>query len=484
MSLSQFWATIRAAWLKIVLMVVVATSITFALALQEPKQYTAKARVMLNIDNDDPNQFSALKRGMAAPYIGSEMRLVNDDTVTRAVVARLGWADNPQVQTTWAADTGGIGDVASWAARQIAQNVTVQQLEDSAILEIYYSSSSLDATKQIVGLVRAAYIEQSLRLRADAARRAAAWNRDQAARALATLQAAEAARAQFVTANAIPLDTPAGGLDYLAQLSTLATTTGHIPGSDAPAVNPTANTLRRKLDTLDGQLAVLRLRGEANPATVAIAADRAATAQQLAHETAVTQGGPDATAGQIGLVRAQRDSDYLAARLRLLDRAPLYNRLATMDRDIVLKTTRYNAAAARVASFDSVAAAPSGINVIGDVIASDDPTFPNIPLMTGIAAGATLALAIAFAVLAELGRRQVRGAEDLRFFVGAPVLAVIADTPPTRWGALARRGRSLARRWESLARRGESLARRLATLGRWRSRRDSNPRYRLPSTAV
>lgn len=439
MSLTQFWATIRAAWLKIALMVVVATSITFALAEQQPKQYTAKARVMLNIDNSDPNQYSALKRGMGAAYIGSEIKLVTDDAVMRNVVGKLGWANSPQVQTAWEAQTGGVGDVTTWAATQLAQSVQVGQLEDSAILEIYYTSTSLDAAKAIVGLIRAAFIEESQRLRADAARRAAAWNRTQSAKALATVQAAEAARAAFARDNGIALDTPAGGLDYQAHLATLTLTTDALAtGARAAAVvDPTAATLTRKLNALDAEIAVLKLRGEAHPATVALEAARATIAQQLAHENAVTLSGPDATPGQIGLVREQRDRDYLAARLRLLDRAPLYDRLEAMDRDIALKTIRYNAAAARVANFDAVAAAPSGLNVIGDVIASDDPTYPNIPVMVGIAAGATLALAIALAVLAELGRRQVRSAEDLRFFVDAPVLAVIADDPPPRWASRA-----------------------------------------------
>ena len=466
MSLNQFWMAIRAAWLKIVLMVVVATSVAFALALQQPKLYTAKARVMLNIDNPDPTQFSMFKRDMAQAYIGSEMRLVNDDAVTRDVVTRLGWPDNPQVQSAWEAETGGTGDVTAWAAHAIAQNINVDLLEDSSILEIYYTAESVDAAKAIVSLVRTAYIDESQRLRADAARRAAAWNRTQSAKALAVLQAAEAARAVFVRDNGIAVDTPAGGLDYQAQLTTLNSATGPFVAGNAaaPADNPVADTLNRKLNSLDAEIAVLKLRGEANPTTVALEAERTTTAQQLARENAVTQSGPDATPGQIGLVREQRDRDYLAARLHLLDRAPLYDRLAQFDRDIALKTSRYNAASEHVASFDAVAAAPAGLKVIGDVIASDDPTYPNIPVMTGIAAGASLALAIAFALLAELGRRQVRDVEDLLFVTNAPVLAVIAGKP---------------------AARRRPLAQRLASIGwwpRWRRRRDSNQRmYGVPS---
>ena len=448
MSLTQFWATILAAWLKIALMVVVAAAVAAVLASEQPKQYTAKARVMLDLDNQDPNQFSALKRDSAAAYIGSEVRLVADQAVTRDVVTKLGWPDNAQVQTAWQAETGGVGDITAWAASKIAQNVFAAQLEDSDIVEIYYSSSSLDAAKQIVAMIRTAFIDEAQRLRADAARRAAAWNRTKAAQALDILRAAEAARATFVTANQIAIDAPTGGLDYEVQQQAFnaVANTMTAEGAAAAAINPTADTLERKLNSLDAEIAVLRLRGEENPATVSLEAERATVAQQLAREKAVSTNGPAATADQIGLVRAQRDSDYLAARLHLLQRSPLYDKLATMDRDIALKTSRYNAAVARVTNFETIADAPPGLKVIGDVIASDDPSYPDIPLMTGVAAGAALLLGIAFALLAELGRRQVRGAEDLRFVTGAPVLAVItADAPAARWSPRALAGRLRAR---------------------------------------
>ncbi len=441
MSLAQLWATLRAAWLRIALMVVVAASVAFALASALPKQYSAKARVMLNIDNTDPNQFSALRRGMADGYIGTEMRLVADDAVTRDTVTRLGWPDSPPVISAWQDATGGTGDVAAWAAHQIAGNIGVQQLEDSAIIEIYFSSSSLEAAKQIVAVIRSAYIDQSQKLRAAAARRASAWNRTQAARALTAVQTAETARAAFVTANRIAVDTPVGGLDYQAQQTALmqAATNGNASLPAAPA-DGTVDRLKRQLDTLDGEIAVLRLRGEANPATVALEAQRESTAQQIEREKAVVLSGPSATVGQIGLVRAQRDADYLKARLNLIDRAPLYDELARFDRDVAMKVKLYNAAVARVADFDQVAAAPSGLRVIGDVIASDDPTYPNVPGLTALAAGASLALGVAIAVLAELGRRQVRGVEDLAFATGAPVLAIIArGAPAGRWRSVSKR---------------------------------------------
>ncbi len=434
MSLAQVMATLRAAWLQIAMMVIVAVGVAAVVVADEPKQYTAKARVMLNLQNTDPSRYSVAKKGIAAGYIGTEMRLMADDAVTRQVVTNLGWPDNPQVIAAWQASTGGAGDVTTWAAHRIAANMGPRQLEDSSIIEINYSSSTREAAMEIVALIRTAYIDQSQRLRVEAARRASAWNRTEAANALKVVQAAEAARAAFVTANGIAVDSPEGGLEYQAQVQALRSSLA-TDGADAGAntrFNPSADRLAQRLDALDAQIAVLRLRGEANPATVLLQAQRAATAQELAREKAVAAGGAGVTGGTIGLVRAQRDADYLKARLAVIQSAPLYDRLAQLNRDVKLKTARYQAAIERVANFDSVAATPSGIRVVGDVIASPDPSFPVIPLIIGIAAGTSFALAVTFALIAELTRQQVRGVADLAATVAAPVLAVIADAPAAR----------------------------------------------------
>ncbi len=406
---------------------------------------------MLDIGNEDPSQYSVLARGMAAGYIGSQMRLVTDEGVLREVVEKLGWPQNPQVIAAWEAATGGVGDVTKWAASQLQPSVGVQPLEDSSILEIYYGATSLDAAKQVVALIRTAYIDENGRLRAEAARRAAAWNRTQATRALAELRAAEAARAAFVTENRIPVDTPRGGLEYQEHMQALMDSARRLPLPTTTG-DGAAGALKRRLDTIDAELAVPQERGEQNPMTLSLRLQRASVAQQYERELAVARAGSDAPSALIGLVRQQRDADYLKTRLNLLDRAPLYDRLATLDRDIAMKAAHYEAIAAHVANFESTAAAPSGLRVIGDVIAKDEPSYPNIPLMVAIAAASSLAFAVALTLVSELHRRQVRSAEDLLQSTDAPILAVIPPAPRQRGR------RRFGVRWPRLGRRSPSFA--------------------------
>lgn len=432
MSIAQLLSILRASRWSILLMALACIGTAYLFADSLPKQYTAKARVMLELANSDPAQYSSFKRDSAAGYIGTQLRLVGDIGVTRAVVAKLGWADNPQVIAAWQQATGGVGEVDRWAASRLAASLGANQLEDSAIIEILYSAGEPQAAKQIVGVVRTAYIENARTLRAQAAQRAAAWNRDQAARALAALQRAEQVRLDFARANNIVLDrrgeSPAmTELDYLRDAG--ARRAG---AAKAFQPSPAMLGLQRQLNDIDAQLAIIQIRGgTSNPDYVLTTARRNILVAQLGRETAIARARSGNEEVVTAATRARLNADYLRARLEVLDQAPTYDRLAQLEREVALRRSFYQAAAARVENLDMIAAAPAGVEVLGDVIGSDSPSFPNIPLITGLAAVFGLGLGVSLALFGEMSARRVRGAEDLEFSSRVPVLAVIGARRPS-----------------------------------------------------
>lgn len=433
MNFSQLLGIIRAAWVSIVAMTLVAALVAYGFASSLPKEYTAKARVMLNVGNSDPTQFSQLSRNTYTNYIGTQLSLVGYDGVLRDVVTRLGWPSDPAVVTAWEQATGGKGDLTTWASRRLAGNVAARQFEDSAIVEIYYTAESIDVAKTIVAMIRTAYIADDLRLRVAAARRASAWNRTAAAQAFAKLREVENERAAFVRTNAIPIDRSEGSLEMQVLGKSRLASIPTMPTTLTPITTASMTRLKNQLDSLDAQIAVIgEQRGPSDPVTLSLIASRDQIRTQLAQETDFARAGENATDAQITTNRALRDREYVEARLRVLDRAPLYDKLARMNRELALRTKLYTNAEQRVREFDSIAAAPSGLIVIGDVIADDDMVFPNIPLAVGLASGLGLALGIGMALLGEMMRRMVRGAEDLHFYSGVPVMAVIASSAPRK----------------------------------------------------
>ncbi|MGI4878108.1 MAG: Wzz/FepE/Etk N-terminal domain-containing protein [Janthinobacterium lividum] len=433
MSLAQLWAIFRAAWLSIAGMVVAASLAAYLFSSSLPKEYAAKARVMLNIGNNDPTQFSALGQKTEDSYIATQIRLISDDAVLRDVVTKLGWPSDPGVVSAWEESTGGAGDVTSWAAARLKGNIEAHQFEDSSIVEIYYTAQSVEIAKAIVALIRTSYIDNDLRLRVEAARKASAWNRTVAAQTLVALRKAEANRAAFLKANDIPIDTSNGNLET-RELTSLRSLSVPAEGPlEEPVITSMMNKAKQKISDLDAQIAVMSAdRGSSDPAMQTAVSLRDVLRAELARETDFANASGHATDALTAATRVLRDKQYLEARMRILNRAPVYDQLAAIDRDLALRVKLYTNAAQRVLDFDVVAAAPSGLQVIGDVIANDDMIFPNTPLTVGLAAGISLVLGLAIALFSEMMRRMVRGAADLEFYSGAPVMAVIAETPPPK----------------------------------------------------
>ncbi|MGI4876356.1 MAG: hypothetical protein ACRYG4_02585, partial [Janthinobacterium lividum] len=206
----------------------------------------------------------------------------------------------------------------------------------------------------------------------------------------------------------------------------------------------TVIVLKQKLNELDASLALLHDRGPENPDYLMAMAQRPVLVSALQRETALDQVQANSAVTVVRTSNSVLDADYLRARLQVLGQAPLYDRLAAMEREIAMRQTLYAAAVSRVHSFDMIAAAPSGIRVIGDVIGDDTPSFPNRPLIGTLAAVFGLGLGLSIALLGELITRRIRGAEDLEFSSRVPVLAVIAPGP----------ARPTARRWWHFGRHG------------------------------
>lgn len=433
MSFFQLLGVLRASRWSILAMTLVAALVAFGFSSTLPKEYTAKARVLIDIGNSDPTQFSAVRRGEVESYFATEMRLVGDPGVMRQVVEQLGWAENPAVIDAWQSSTGGVGDIVAWAGNRILGNVGSRQLEDSSVVEIYYSAGDPEVAKQIAGLVRTAFIDNSLRLRVAAASRAAKWNRTEAERARVDLERAEAARIAFAKANNLTLNNSGVSTEMRTLSASIVARNRKVAPPPSPAT-PSASMLftQRRLNDADMAVAMLSSRGPANPDFIMAQAQQQTLRAQLARETEANRRVAGAIAGSTREMRARADQEYIAARLKVLDQSAVYDRMLDLERAVAMKQTRYTAALARAAQFELVASAPSGMKVVGDVIGNDEPTFPNIPVITGIAAGFGLALGIAIALFTEMLSHRVRSSEDLAVSSNVPVLAVIVDSPPPR----------------------------------------------------
>lgn len=446
MSLVQFLRILMARRWMILATLISCVVVALVVASLLPKRYPATARVMLDVVKPDPVTGQMVAAQMMGGYTRTQLELVTDYRVAGEVVDKLGMTSNPAVIARWQEDTGGTGDMRRWAAQQIIDNTAAGMVDFSNIMEIQFTSNDPAYARSVAAMLREAYIDATLRFRTDSAGRTAEWYREQAEKARRTLLTAEANKSAFEKANNLVL--LANGVDpESAKLQSLQEALMAARGAASQAQFQSAMAVQgsSQVDQINGQLAevnnqleiALQRYGTAHPTYKALTSRRESLQRELARATsdARMMGGGVNNFAQGNI--AQLTADYNAQKLRVMDMQDTINQLQKLQREVAAAQERYDKAAQRTADLRLEAdVSESGLVVLGDVIGSNEPSFPNIPMIAGLSVVFGLLLGIVLALFAELLARRVRGAEDLAFASKAPVLAVIAESRKARTGSL------------------------------------------------
>jgi uncharacterized protein involved in exopolysaccharide biosynthesis len=431
--------------------------VAVAVASVLPPRYTASARVLMDIIKPDPVTGLMVSGRDPRSYIRTQLELIKDYRVATDVVDRLGWPNNPSVVAAWQAETGGVGDIRRWGAQRIINGTSAKTVSGALILEISYEAPTPEAARTIVGLLREAYIDASLRFTVDSAGRTAEWYREQTERALAALTAAETAKTRFEQENKIVMT--AEGEAETAKLASLqgsllaargSATTQQFAAAQQGATSPVVDQLKIQVAMLGDQIEQAgNTLGTEHPNYKALVARKTLLENQLSREIASARAAGSMSSNVSRQSLAALEAEYNAQRDKVLAMKDTLNQLSQLQREVDLRREQYARAANRAAQLRMESnVSESSLVVLGDVIGSSSPSFPNWLQVIGLSSGFGLALGVALALFVELLARRVRGPEDLAFSSKAPVLAVIADAQKS---AL----RQAGRKW--LTRRGMAL---------------------------
>ncbi len=437
MSIVQFVNILVARRWIILLSLITCVVVAVGVAKVLPERYQARARVLLDVVKPDPVTGQMLGGPAIRNYINTQTQLIQDYRVAGNVVDKAGWLQNPGVIAAWQADTGGVGDMRRWAAQRIINSTDAKMVEGSNILEISYEAPNASVAKNIVSLIRDAYINSSLQFKTDSAGRTADWYREQSDRAQKSLAASEAAKSKFEQDNGIIMG-PSGVEAESAKLqglqSALLSARSGQPGQQFEAskqatTSPVVDQMKMQLATLNDQIgqAAERL-GVEHPSYKAMISRKAMLSSQLSREEASARSAAAAQSGSSVRSVSQLQSEYDTQKAKVLGMKNQLDQLAQLDREVVQRREQYEKAAQRTADLRLEASvSESGLVVLGDAIGNGAPSFPNWPLIGALSFGFGLALGVVIALLTELFARRVRGTDDLVFAGKVPVLAVIAD---------------------------------------------------------
>jgi uncharacterized protein involved in exopolysaccharide biosynthesis len=393
-----------------------------------PPKYEAKSRVMLDVIKPDPVTGQVMATAFLRAYVKTQIELLQDYHVARAVVDDLKWANNPKLMREYRnRNSGDDRDFNRWAAQKVIDGTKADVIEGSNILEISYDSPEPETAKLVADGLQKAYIDTTLQTRREAARRNADWYEVQADKAKASLFQAESAKSEFEKQSGILLEDNKTDLDS-ARLASLAGA-GLAPVVTAPAAGPTPAEIQ--LSQLDADIAqASKTLGPNHPQLIEMRRRREMLAKMASDQRATAGASAAATAGAaraaVGLLEQQK--------AKVMSQRSNVEKLRILADDVERKREEYNKSAARAAELRQESeVAESGVTPLGAAVTPQSPVFPNKPLLIGAGFGGGLGLGFVIALALELFGRRIRSHQDLQVAVHVPVLAIVAK-PRTRTG--------------------------------------------------
>ncbi len=441
MSIIQFLRILLARWKLIVATALACFVVATSIAMMLPKRYPASARVIFEAKSD-PVTGQVLIGSRGGTYIGDQIQIIKDMRVAGAVVDRLGLVNDPSLRAAYEASgrSAEDGGMRAWLGQQIIDNTDAGMIRSSSIMEIRYQTTDPDRAKAIVGVIREAYIGESLRLRTDPFGRTSAWYREQTDIARNELAKAEKALADYMLANNITL---VNGMDSeTAKLASLQAALQQSQGMESTntltstarlASDPVSDQLAIQLATIEDELALAGARlGPEHPTYKAILARRNTLAKQIGQAKARSQQNVSTMSGAVKQSVSDLTQQVEAQSRLILQRKPILDELVRLSREVELKRSQYDSANKRADELKLASdQSDPGITIMGDPVVSKTASYPNVGLVAMVSGVLGLGLGLVMALLIEFVARRVRGHEDLAHAAGAPVLAIVGAKQPS-----------------------------------------------------
>jgi chain length determinant protein EpsF len=172
--------------------VVLMLAIAVAASLLLPKKYTGESAVVVDARSIDPlAQQGAITFQLAASYVSTQVDVIQSHNVALKVVDQMKLTTDPAIVEKFQDKTGGVGSIRDWAAEEILKSLTVKPSRDSNVIFIAFTSMSPQAAADIANAFAEDYIQASLELTVDPARRQSGWFEQQVNDLRAALETAQ-----------------------------------------------------------------------------------------------------------------------------------------------------------------------------------------------------------------------------------------------------------------------------------------------------
>ena len=447
MTLAQMLRVLRARRALIVGVLVAMFVLVTGVSLLLPETYVARVTMVAETKDTDPVTGNAVRSQLLTSYLNTQADIVMSRSVALKVVDRYHFADNPKLQKEFHERAHAGGEMREWLADRLLGNLEVELSRNSNIFRIAFSARDAGVSALVANAIAEAYIQTTIELKLDPARRQSRWFDEQLLGLRSALEEKQQRLADFQRKNT--LVTTDGRLDVeTARLAGIAAEalSAQTAMSDAqtrraqmklalekgrtaelPDIlgNNLLQSMKADLTRAESKLAEAAERyGSNHPHYVAAAAEVDSLRQRLAREVGTARGSIEQTAQ----IAEQRAAEMQAAlekqKQRILELRRANDEREVLSREVESAQRAYESATQRASAVRLESQLDQ--STVAVLVSATQPLTPARPriflnAISSIVFGALFGIGLA--IMTEWRDRRVRDGSDITLATGIVLLA-------------------------------------------------------------
>jgi succinoglycan biosynthesis transport protein ExoP len=453
MTLAQLLRILLARRWLIASITILSFAAVLGISLTLPKTYVATSLLVADAKGTDPVSGNAVPSQTIATFINTQIDIIKSRNVAYKVVDRYKLSTDPQMQAQFQSSTEGLGNIRDWLADKLLGNLEVEPSRNSNVFALTYAASDPGLAAELANAFADAYIQTTIELKLEPARRQSHWFDEQLVGLRQTLEGAQRKLAEFQRTNALVnsdsrLDVEAARLNGIMTELVAAQTAmsdaqtrraqmnqalGKGRVEELPDIlgNGLLQSMKADLARADAKLSEVAERyGRNHPQYISAAAEVTTLRERFNAEVGTARGSINQKAeiAEQRAVEMQKALDEQKNRILQLKR--VNDERDVLSRDMESAQRTYEAASQRsnMVRLESELD-QSSVAVLTPATQPILPAKPRVLLNSAAAMviGGMLALGLALGL--ELRDRRVRSVEDISSAFGIPVLAELPKAP-------------------------------------------------------
>lgn len=413
---------------------------TLAVSLILPKKYAGTVSVVVDNKGTDPLTGMPTSAQLLPGYMATQVEIISSHAVALRVVEDLHLTDIPLVKEQFLDATQGEGAIGDWLADTIAKNLEVKPSRESSIIQIKYDGNDPQFAATMANTFAKTYIETSLELKVEPAKRQHEWFEGQIQNLRKELEASQQ-KLSLAQQKYRVLNVSSNGVDFeitelmeisnrLAAAKTQSYSNVRTQAYNAQTIETQANQMRAsvlqsvkaEITRANSKLAEVAERyGKHHPQYQAVEAELNVLRTRMNDDMGSAKQLSKAMAESNRLI-IENDQKMVAEleqalekqKQRILDLKQQKNELDVLANEVANAQHAYDTALQRASQIHLESQVDqSNIAILNPAVAPLEATSPRIKLNLVLSVFLGTLLGTGFALFAEMMDRRLRTSEDV-----------------------------------------------------------------------